>query len=719
MPRDPRWYQIAVLSGLLMYGMSFLEFDVTPARAALLLSVALATQWALGKAFGLPSYDPRSALISGLSLCLLLRTNSALVAGLVAFVTIASKFVLKAGGKHVFNPTNFGIVLALALGLPAWVSPGQWGHIAYFGFLMAALGTVVVTRAARADVTFGFLAAYAGLVFGRAAWLGQPWSNPTHQLQSGGLLLFAFFMISDPRTTPDSRAGRLVFAALVALGAAFVPFLLYRTNGLLWSLALLSPLVPLLDRALPGRRHAWPRSKAEPAAEPRLASAPAQAVALVLVAAGAMLAGVPQPAGAFCGFYVAQSNAKLYNHSSQVVLARDGDRTVVTLSNDYEGDLHQFALVVPVAVVPQKDQVHVGEGAWIEHIDQFSSPRLVDYPDPNPCATPVAEERAAWGAMKSLDRAVGLPAGVAQSVRVEAQYTVGEYDIVILSATESRGLMDWLHANGYRVPAKAERIVGAYLRQGLKFFVAKVNLGEQAKLASRKLRPLQIAYESPRFMLPIRLGMVNANGPQELFVYTLTPRGRVETVNYRVVKLATGDEVPLFVKADFPAFTRATFDHAVAKEGMRTVFLEYAWNAAWCDPCAGPPLDPAELRQLGASWLDDSGRGNGVFVTRLHARYDAESFPEDLVFQETSNTENYQARYVLRTPFTGDCNCAGGAEYRKTLVARRDAQVQSVVSLTGWSPDRVRQRMRSGQDAWLPAVTLPAEKTWWQKMWQR
>ena len=719
MPRDPRWYQIAVLSGLLLYGMSFLEFDVTPARAALLLGVALGTQWALVRVAGLPSCDPRSALISGLSLCLLLRTNSIAVAGLIAFATIASKFVLRAGEKHLFNPTNFGIVLALLLGLPAWVSPGQWGHLAFFGFLMAALGTVVVTRAARADITFGFLAAYSGLVFARAAWLGQPWANPIHQLQSGGLLLFAFFMISDPRTTPDSRAGRLVFAALVALGAAFVPFVLYRTNGLLWSLALLSPLVPLLDRVLPGRRHAWPRAEVVPAAAPRLV--PAQALAIGLITAGALLAGAARPAGAFCGFYVAQSNAKLYNHSSQVVLARDGDRTVVTLSNDYEGDPRQFALVVPVAVVPRKDQVHVGEGAWIEHIDKFSSPRLVDYPDPDPCPKEAAQDsRGGRAEALMLNAPRSLMAMKASgAVRVEAQYTVGEYDIVILSATQSRGLMDWLHAHGYQVPARAERIVGAYLKQGLKFFVAKINLGEQAKLASRRLRPLQIAYESPRFMLPIRLGMVNANGPQELFVYTLTPHGRVETTNYRVVKLATGDEVPMFVQDDFPAFTRAAFDQAVRKEGMRTVFLEYAWNAGWCDPCAGPPLDPSELRQLGASWLDDTGRGTGVFVTRLHARYDAASFPEDLVFQETANEENYQARYVLRTPFTGDCSCPGGAEYRRTLQARRDAQLQSVVTLTGWAPDRVRQRMSTGPDAWLPVVTLPAEKTWWQKMWQR
>src|SRR5678815_1897779 len=281
----------------------------------------------------------------------------------------------------------------------------------------------------------------------------------------------------------------------------------------------------------------------------------------------------------------------------------------------------------------------------------------------------------------------------AEEVRVEAQYTVGEYDIVILSATQSGALLDWLHDHGYRVPAKAEKLVGVYLRQGLKFFVAKVNLGEQSKLASRKLRPLQIAYESPRFMLPIRLGMVNANGPQELFVYTLTPNGRVETTNYRVVKMPTGTEVPIFVRNDFPAFARATFDRAVAKEGMRTVFLEHAWNASWCDPCAGPPVDQEELRELGAAWLADARPG---FGSRLHARYDAASFPEDLVFQETANTENFQARYVTRTPFQGKCDCAAGAEYKKALMARHDSQRIALAELTGWSHENVRQRMATG-----------------------
>ena len=151
-------------------------------------------------------------------------------------LTIASKFVFRINGRHVFNPTNFGIAAMIGLTGQAWVSPGQWGSVAFFGFLLACLGGLVVNRAARSDVTYAFLAFYAALVVGRSIWLGDPMSIPLHRLQSGALLLFAFFMISDPKTTPQSRAGRILFALLVALGAGFVQFVLFRPNGLLWSL---------------------------------------------------------------------------------------------------------------------------------------------------------------------------------------------------------------------------------------------------------------------------------------------------------------------------------------------------------------------------------------------------------------------------------------------------------------------------------------------------
>jgi Na+-transporting NADH:ubiquinone oxidoreductase subunit NqrB len=213
---------------------------------------ALGTRWA-----GLPRFDPKSALISALSLCLLLRTDSLVLAAAAAAVSIGSKFVLRFAGKHVFNPTNFGLVALMLVSDSVWVSPAQWGSAALFAFSVACLGGLVVNRAARSDVTVAFLAAWCAVLFGRALWLGDPLTIPLHQLESGALLIFAFFMISDPKTTPDTRAGRILFAVLVALGAGYVQFRLFRTNGLLWSLAACSPLVPLIDRLLPGEPYRW------------------------------------------------------------------------------------------------------------------------------------------------------------------------------------------------------------------------------------------------------------------------------------------------------------------------------------------------------------------------------------------------------------------------------------------------------------------------------
>lgn len=265
---DPRLYQILVLASLLVYGVVRLDLEVRPPLAAAMLATVLLTQYACTRIFELPVFDPQSALISGLSLCLLLRTGSLALGIAAALVTIAGKFVIRWRGKHLFNPTNFGIVaLMLATDGRAWVSPGQWGSAALFAFLVACLGGLVVNRATRSDVTYAFLASYLGVVFGRALWLGQPMTIPFHQLASGAFLIFTFFMISDPKTTPDSRAGRLLFSLLVALGAGLVHFVLYRPNGLILSLFFLSPIVPLIDRLLPGERYAW---KAIPALDPPL-----------------------------------------------------------------------------------------------------------------------------------------------------------------------------------------------------------------------------------------------------------------------------------------------------------------------------------------------------------------------------------------------------------------------------------------------------------------
>jgi Na+-transporting NADH:ubiquinone oxidoreductase subunit NqrB len=264
---DPRWYQIATLASLLAWGVFGLRFDLRLDVVSAMALSGLATQWAGSRAAGLP-FDPKSALISTLSLCLLLRTNHLALAAAAAVLTIGSKFLLRIDGRHVFNPTNFGIAVTIAVTGGAWVSPGQWGAGALFAFLLACLGGVVIHRAERSDVTYAFLAFYAVGLLGRALFLGDPLAIPLHQMTSGGFLLFSFFMISDPKTTPDSRAGRVLFALAVALGALYVQFVLFRPNGLIWSLAVLSPTTPLWNRLLPGRRYQWtPSGAVSPAAE--------------------------------------------------------------------------------------------------------------------------------------------------------------------------------------------------------------------------------------------------------------------------------------------------------------------------------------------------------------------------------------------------------------------------------------------------------------------
>jgi hypothetical protein len=438
---------------------------------------------------------------------------------------------------------------------------------------------------------------------------------------------------------------------------------------------------------------------------------------------------------AFCGFYVAKADTKLFNQASQVALVRDGDQTVLTMANDFQGDPKEFALVVPVPTFIERRQIEVVDKALLDHLDAYTAPRLVEYFDADPC-----RPRHEFDAMKmsSAPQAGGAPRPKARDlgVTIEATYTVGEYDILILSAKESGGLQTWLLQNGYKIPPGASAILGSYIKQGMRFFVAKVNLKEQAKLGFTFLRPLQVSYESPKYMLPIRLGTVNAKGPQDLFVFALSRKGRVETTNYRTVKLPTGMDLPLFVKAEFKDFYKAMFAEQVKKEDMRAVFLEYAWDMGWCDPCAADPLSADELKKLGVHWAEGGGQitpapaGSGpvraprrpmpggaqnVFVSRLHVRYDAAHFPEDLVFQETADRQNFQGRYVLRHPWTGTSTCEATEGYRRALSERQEQEAQTLARLTGWDIGTIRQKI--GGTVKVTSATPAAPAPWYRRLW--
>ena len=415
-----------------------------------------------------------------------------------------------------------------------------------------------------------------------------------------------------------------------------------------------------------------------------------------------------QKAWAFCGFYVAKADTKLYNQASQVVIARNGDRTILTMANDYQGDVKDFALVVPVPVVLQQDQVNVGDPQIIEHLDAFSAPRLVEYFDPDPCNRPMYRSSAAApGNTQGGGTRGGAEDESDLGVTVESRFSVGEYDILILSARESNGLETWLKRNGYRIPKGANQLLRPYIRQNMKFFVAKVNLEKFEEAGYQFLRPLQMAYESPRFMLPIRLGMVNATSEQDLIVYVLSPKGQAEITNYRTVNVPTDSEIPVFVKNEFSDFYKAMFQTTYTREGKKVAFREYAWDMGSCDPCSAEPLNPEELKKAGVFWLTPS-EPNNVFITRLHVRYSRDKFPEDLMFQETSNTQQFQGRYILRHPFNGEMKCQAGREYQRSLMQRFEQEAQTLAKLTEWKIQDIRKKTN---------VTSSQTVPWWRTIW--
>ena len=255
--RDPRYYQIVVLSLLLAYGIAVLDFGIRWQNAAVIVATALTAQF-LGTVLArLPRFDPLSPLITSLSLTLLLRTDVALFAMLAAALAIGSKFLLRYRGKHIFNPANFALVGMMLVSDHAWLSSGQWGSAAIGAFVLACLGFLVLTKAKRAETTIAFVVFYAALVFGRALWLDDPFSIPLHQLQNGALLIFAFFMISDPKTTPNTALGRVLYAALVVGAAGTIQFIYYQPNGPILALIMCAPLVPLIDVLLKGRIYRW------------------------------------------------------------------------------------------------------------------------------------------------------------------------------------------------------------------------------------------------------------------------------------------------------------------------------------------------------------------------------------------------------------------------------------------------------------------------------
>jgi hypothetical protein len=393
---------------------------------------------------------------------------------------------------------------------------------------------------------------------------------------------------------------------------------------------------------------------------------------------------------AFCGFYVAPAGSQLFNNKSEVILVRNGNSTTVTMSNDFKGNVRDFAMVIPVPVVLQEHQIKIVDRSIFETLDKYSAPRLVEYYDENPCAPEIdLTYSLAESAAPSLHMRMDMLTEDAMdyNVTIEARYEVGEYEILLLSATESRGLQQWLEDNDYDIPAQAREVLEPYIKSNMKFFVAKVNLNKMPQ--GEYLSPIQIAYSSPKFMLPIRLGMANSKGAQDLIVYAFTPQGRVECTNYRTIKMPTDRNIPLSVEPVFGDFYKRVFDRSYHQNNQKGVFLEYAWDVSpqvgvKCDPCVGPPPVLVDFSKAGLDWVNTSNNPN-VFFTRLHVRYTRDKFPSDLQFQVTPNKERFQCRYIMTHPATGDMSCEAGQEYMEELKNRQALEREELAFLTGYN----------------------------------
>jgi len=400
----------------------------------------------------------------------------------------------------------------------------------------------------------------------------------------------------------------------------------------------------------------------------------------------AALAAVPRTADAFCGSYVSGGQSDLFNNATQTVLMREGQQTVLSMQNDYEGPPEDFAMIVPTPVVLEKENVKTLDEKIFQKIDRLTAPRLVEYWEKDPCARERHYERA-----PTADAGKNAESDN-DDVTVETEFDVGEYNVVVLSSTDSSSLETWLTNNGYNIPDDAAPYLKPYIEQGTKFFVAKVDTEKVEFTDDGRaiLSPLRFHYESEQFKLPVRLGLINSSGKQDLLVNILAKNQRYQVANYPNATIPTNIEVVDKVRERFGEFYRALFKETIEqnkKDGQNPVVTEYSWNAASCDPCPGPALDASDFATLGADVLTDgsdeeirSGFRSGWVITRLHARYGKDELGKDLVFEKAppivggreryddkgnlergaqpGDINNFQGRYIIRHHWDKPVLCA-------------------------------------------------------------
>ncbi|HRI70628.1 MAG TPA: DUF2330 domain-containing protein, partial [Polyangium sp.] len=448
-------------------------------------------------------------------------------------------------------------------------------------------------------------------------------------------------------------------------------------------------------------------------------------------------------AEAFCGFYVSGADAKLFNNATLVVLMREGTRTVLSMQNNYQGPPENFAMVVPVPVVLNKENVKTLPADIFARVDRLAAPRLVEYWEQDPCRPDMSYKDVTRSVMVLESVQVADDSEVAEKhgVKIESRFSVGEYDVLILSAKDSLGLDSFLREQRYKIPSGAEPYLRPYVTQGSKFFVAKVDTKKvKFENGQAMLSPLRFHYDSDTFSLPVRLGLINSAGTQDLIVHVLA-RSRYEVANYENFAIPTNIRVNETVKTAFGTFYASLFDKVLAKH-PKAVITEYSWSAGSCDPCPEPPLTVGDLATLGVDALPGYEGATeappeiaySFVLTRLHARYDSNALGEDLVFraapgimggngvpdpegkmtrgaQPSGTTNMFQGRYVMLHPWEGPMACdkpqrgIWGGPIKEvagpTLVANNTAFVPRGAQLTSFLQTNETESA-SAEDATLP-----------------
>jgi hypothetical protein len=415
----------------------------------------------------------------------------------------------------------------------------------------------------------------------------------------------------------------------------------------------------------------------------------------VVVAVAAISFTAAEQARAMCGCMLTPrpkvgqtATAKIVNKTSKVILARDGDTTVMTMANDFVGAPAEFGMVIPVPVAVKKDDVHIASDKVFDVLEAATAPGVTEIFEDDGCRRPMAEAAGA----PSMEKASAAPAPRAMrasdyGVKVESHFFAGEYEIAVLSGKDASGLVTWLQKFNYDVPDDAKEVLESYIKQKMMFFLARVYVKEMGN-ERRHLRPIQVRYQTPKLMLPIRLGMVNADGPQELLVFTLTKAGRVESANYRTVKMPTASSLPWFVKNEWNDVYGAIFDEQEKREGNRVIFVEANRGLAVDD----------DVKKAGVFWPDNA------FVTRMHFRYAQADFPEDLQLQSTADNGFFQVAMTAMKPAPSPCD-------RPAAQQRRSTEQATLANLTGWPMEKVLAKVGGG-------ASTTSDPKWYDKLWK-